>query len=138
MPAAKKSTAATKKALAAKKGLNTRLRKGDEVIVITGGNQKSGRDNKGARGKILKFLPKKDRLIVEGVNMVSRHKRATSSMESGGKIAKEGSIHISNVMYYHSELKKPVRLKVNTLDDGRKVRGFVNPETKKFEQIDVE
>lgn len=133
-----KNTAAAKKALAEKKSLNTRLRKGDEVMVVTGGNQKSGRDNKGARGKIMKFLPKKDRVIVEGVNMVSRHKRATNSMESGGKVAKEGSIHISNVMYYHAELKRPVRLKINTLEDGRKVRGFINPESKKFEQIDVE
>ena len=52
-------------------------------------------------------------------------------------LEKEGSIHISNVMYYREELKRPVRIKIKMLDDGRKVRGFVNPQTKAFEQIDV-
>lgn len=129
-----KVKAATKK----KVKLNTMLRKGDTVMVIAGGNEKSGRTNKGSKGKILKLLSKKERAIVEGVNFVSRHQRATSSADSGGKIAKEGSIHISNLMFYHEELKKPVRLKINVLDDGRKVRGFIHPETKKFEQVDVE
>ena len=127
----------SKEAIAEKKNLNTRLRKGDTVMVITGGNAKKNRELKGQTGKILKFIPKRDRVIVEGLNVVKRHKRATAMNDAAGIIEKEGSVHISNVMYYSEDLKRPVRLKVKRLDDGRKVRGFINPETKKFEQLDV-
>lgn len=117
--------------------LKTRLRMGDPVVVISGGNEKKGRRAKDEKGKILKFLPKKNRVIVESVNMIKRRKRATSSTDSGGVITKEGSIHISNVMYYSEQLDRGVRLKTKTLDDGRKVRGFKHPETGAFEQVDV-
>ena len=117
--------------------LSTKLRVGDTVMVVTGGNTIKGKQLKGETGKILKFLPKRDRLLVEGVNMIKRHKRARMMNDTSGIIEKEGSIHISNVMFYHEELKRPVRLKFKTLDDGRKVRGFIHPETKNFEQIDV-
>ncbi len=127
----------SKQAIAEKKNLETRLRKGDPVMVIAGGNTKKGRELKGQTGKILRFIPKRDRVVVEGLNMVKRHKRATMMNEAAGIIEKEGSVHISNVMYYSEDLKRPVRLKIKRLDDGRKVRGFVNPETKKFEQLDV-
>ncbi|MCB0359596.1 MAG: hypothetical protein KDD44_08160, partial [Bdellovibrionales bacterium] len=50
-------------------------------------------------------------------------------------IEKEGSVHLSNVMYYSEDLKRPVRLSSKRLDDGTKVRGFVHPESKTFEQI---
>ena len=131
------SASKKKSSLTKKEDFKTALRKGDPVMVIAGGNKKSGRTNKGATGKILKLLPKKDRAIVEGVNMVTRHQRASNSNDAAGKIEKEGSIHISNLMYYHEELKKPVRIKQNVLEDGRKVRGFTHPESKKFEQIDI-
>lgn len=106
-------------------------------MVIAGGNQKKQKIMKGQVGKVLKFLPKTKRIIVEGINMIKRHKRATSPNESSGIIQKEGSIHISNVMFYSESLKRPVRLKFRTLKDGRKVRGYLNPATKSFEQIDV-
>lgn len=115
----------------------TRLRVGDPVMVVAGGNKKKGRTLKGQTGKILRIFSKKDRVIVEGVNVVKRHKRAMTANEPSGIIEKEGSVHISNVRYYHEELKRPVRLCVRTLDDGRKVRGFTHPESRKFEQIDV-
>ena len=117
--------------------LETSLRKGDAVMVIAGGNQKKQKIMKGQVGKVLKFLPKTKRIIVEGINMIKRHKRATYPNESSGIIQKEGSIHISNVMFYSESLKRPVRLKFRTLKDGRKVRGYLNPATKSFEQIDV-
>lgn len=116
--------------------IKRKLKKGDTVIVITGGNKKT-RPNKGKTGKILKFV-REDRVIVEGVNLVTKHTKSTRPGVQGGKIQKEGSIHISNVMYYSEDLKKPVRVKVQSLPDGKKVRGFVNPKTKKFTQIDVQ
>ena len=120
-----------------KSKFKTKLKTGDTVMVLAGGNSEKAKVMKGQTGKILRFLPKKNRVIVEGLNMIKRHQRAMTSEDAAGIIDKEGSIHISNLMYYNEDLKRPVRIKYNTLDDGRKVRGFVNPETKKFEQIDV-
>jgi large subunit ribosomal protein L24 len=104
-------------------------------MVLTGGNAKSEKVLKGGVGKILRFLPKKERVVVEGLNMITRHKRRSSPSDVGGKIVKEGSIHISNVMFYNSELKRPVRLKSQVGEDGKKVRGFLNPATKRFETV---
>ncbi|MCB0344781.1 MAG: 50S ribosomal protein L24 [Bdellovibrionales bacterium] len=125
------------KTAAQKKKLDTRLRQGDPVMVLVGGNAKKNRELKGQTGKILRFIPKRDRVVVEGLNIIKRHKRASMMNEASGILEKEGSVHISNVMYYNEELKRPVRLKVKRLEDGRKVRGFINPETKKFEQLDA-
>lgn len=119
------------------KKINTSLRAGDPVMVIAGGNSKKGKELAGKTGKILKLLPKSNRVIVEGLNTIKRHKRATTMNDSSGVIEKEGSVHISNVMYYAESLNKPVRLKSKLLEDGRKVRGYLNPKTKEFEQIDV-
>lgn len=116
----------------------TKLRVGDPVMIITGGNsQKATKVIKSQTGKVLRFLPKRNRVVVEGLNMIKRHKRAMTSTDTAGIIEKEGSVHISNVMYYSDELKRPVRIKMKRLEDGRKVRGFLHPETKEFEQIDV-
>jgi len=117
--------------------LVTSLRKGDTVMVLVGGNKKKQKLMKGQVGKILRLYPKTQRVVVEGINMIKRHKRAVNPNESSGIISKEGTVHISNVMYYSESLKKPVRMKYKTLQDGRKVRGFLNPSTKKFEQIDA-
>ncbi|MCC6221091.1 MAG: 50S ribosomal protein L24 [Deltaproteobacteria bacterium] len=117
--------------------MSTKLKKGDLVMVVAGGNSTKEKQLKGRTGKILRFLPKKDRVIVEGLNMIKRHKKARAVNEPSGILEKEGSMHISNVMYFSEEFKRPVRIKMRTLDDGRKVRGFVNPSTRQFEQIDV-
>ncbi len=106
-------------------------------MVLVGGNRKKKKVVAGQTGKILKFLPKKNRVIVEGVNFVKRHKRALSPQDTAGIIQKEGSIHISNVMFYAQDLKRPVRISYKTMKDGRKVRGFRNPKTNDFEQIDT-
>ena len=110
---------------------------GDLVMVIAGGNEKKGRLLKGKTGKILRILPKRDRVIVEGLNMIKRHRRALSPTDSAGIIEKEGSVAISKVMFYSEELKRPFRLTTKRLEDGRKVRGFKHPKTGKFEQIDM-
>jgi len=108
------------------------IRKGDTVIVIAGGNKKT-RPNKGKVGRILEF--ENDRVVVEGVNLITVRKRAKGPDRPGGTISKEGSIHVSNVMFYAEKIKRPVRIKHQVLADGTKVRGYIDPQTKKFEQI---
>lgn len=88
--------------------------KGDTVMVITG-------KEKTKTGKILRVLPKKDAVIVEGLNMVKRHVRARGN-EPGGITEKEAPLHVSNVQMYCSKCSKPVRTKVNVLDNGEKQR----------------
>ena len=67
------------------------VKKGDEVVVLTG-------KEKGKRGKVLQFLPKKDRAVVEGLMMIKRHERKTEEQPEGQIVEREGSIHISNLM----------------------------------------
>ena len=111
------------------------LKKGDLVMVIGGGNRKT-RPIQGQIGRILGFRGKaRDRVLVEGVNMMTRHKRQTAPGKSSGKIQKEGSIHVSKVRYYVEKLKKPVRLRHQFLADGSKVRGYRDPASKEFVQI---
>lgn len=118
--------------------LKTKLKVGDPVMLISGGNSaKADKGGKGTVGKILRFLPKSGRVVVEGVKKIKRHQRANTMQEVSGIIEKEGSVAISNVMFYSLDLKLPVRLSYKKLDDGRKVRGFLHPKTKKFEQIDI-
>jgi len=112
--------------------IKTSLKTGDTVMVIAGGS-KTKRENKGKVGKILKFVGK-DRVIVEGVNFIVKHQRATQ-VKAGERVVKEGAMHISNVMYYAEKIKKPVRLSKKVLEDGSKVRGYIDPTTKEFVQI---
>lgn len=113
------------------------LKKGDTVMIIAGGNSNK-RPNKGKTGKVLGFSGKNnDYVLVEGLNMMTKHKRATQPGESGGVIRKEGPVHVSNVMYFSEKLGKPCRLKHMTLQDGKKVRGYMNKKTGEFEQIDA-
>ena len=112
----------------------TSLKKGDLVMVIAGGNSKK-RPIMGQVGKIRSF--EGERGIVEGVNMVTRHLRAQGPSKPAGKIQKEASIHVSNVMFYVEKLKKPVRIRHKKLADGKKVRGYLDPKSKEFVQIDA-
>ena len=91
-----------------------RLRKGDDVVVI------SGRD-KGKTGSILRVLSTKDRVIVDGVNMVKRHTRP-SQAQPGGIVDKEAPIHISNVAMADPKDGSATRIGYKLLEDGRKVR----------------
>ncbi len=113
----------------------TNLKKGDSVMVIAGGHSVK-RINKGKIGKIIAFVGKnKDRVILEGLNYVTRHRKQLGPDKPAGKFPREASIHISNVMFYAEKIKKAVRLKHSTLADGKKVRGFINPESKEFVQV---
>lgn len=90
------------------------VKKGDSVIVIAG-------KDKGKKGKIVAAYPKKDRVVVEGVNQVKRHMKPTQSNPQGGIITKEAPIHVSNVMLVDPETGKGTRTKVEN-QDGKKVR----------------
>ncbi len=91
------------------------VKQGDTVVVI------SGKD-KGKVGKVLTVFPKEQRIIVEGVNMVTKHMKATPQMQQGGILHQEGKIHASNVLLYNKQLKKGVRTRSKRLDDNKKVR----------------
>ena len=92
-----------------------RIRRGDEVIVI------SGKDN-GKSGKVLRVDPAKQRVYVEGLNIIKRHQRPRpGSMEAGGVIEREGPIHVSNVALIDPKDKKPTR--VGTIvENGQRIR----------------
>ncbi len=91
-----------------------KLRKGDYVVVLAG-------KDKGRSGEILKMLPKENRAIVQGVNMVRRHQKQTANQE-GGIIPKEAPIHVSNLAIADPKDGKPSRIGYKILNDGRKVR----------------
>ena len=93
-----------------------KLRSGDEVIVI------SGKD-RGKTGKVQRVDPKKDRVVVEGINIVKRHQRpsALNPNAEAGVIEREGAIHISNVMLLDPETKKRTRVGI-TRDAGKRQR----------------
>jgi large subunit ribosomal protein L24 len=91
-----------------------RIRKGDRVVVLT------GRD-KGKKGEVIRVMPKEDRALVRGVNMVRRHQRQSAQQE-GGIISKEAPVHLSNLAHEDPKDGKPTRIGFKSLDDGRKVR----------------
>lgn len=114
---------------------NTRkgIRCGDQVMIIAGGSGEK-RANKGKVGKVLRFVGD-DRVVVEGLNFIVRHTRPSQTGKPSGKVVKEGSVHLSNVMLYVETLGRPVRVKFSVRADGTKVRGYNHPETKQFVQL---
>lgn len=91
-----------------------RLKKGDMVKVIAG-------KEKNKTGKILRTLPKEDRVIVEGVNMVTKHKKTQGPGNPGGILKFEAPIHVSNVMFYDSSTNKTSRIGYK-VENGKKTR----------------
>ncbi len=115
--------------------LKSSIKVGDTVMVISGGNKKK-RPNKGQVGKVISVAgANNDRVVVEGLNLLTKHQRAAGPEKPGGKIRKESPIHVSNVMYYVEALKKTVRIRHKRLTDGTKVRGYLDPKSKEFVQI---
>jgi large subunit ribosomal protein L24 len=90
------------------------VKKGDKVMVI------SGKD-KGKTGVILSALPKKDRVLVEGVNIVKKHSKPSQMNPQGGIISQEAPIHVSNVMPLDPKTGEPTRVGLKEVD-GKKVR----------------
>ena len=91
-----------------------KIKNGDQVIVL------AGRD-KGKKGEVIRVMPKEDRALVRGVNLVQRHQRQTPSQE-GGIVSKEASIHLSNLAHADPKDGKPTRVGFKLLADGTKVR----------------
>jgi len=91
-----------------------KIKKGDHVIVL------AGRD-KGKHGEVVQMMPKENRALVRGVNVVRRHQRQTASQE-GGIISKEAPIDISNLALEDPKDGKPTRVGFKFLEDGTKVR----------------
>ena len=92
-----------------------KIRKNDTVLVIAG-------KDRGKKGKVRKALPKNDKVIVEGVNMIKRHSRARREARQAGIIELEAPLAVSNVMLICSKCNKPTRVGSRFLEDGRKTR----------------
>ena len=94
-----------------------KIKKGDEVVVITG-------KDKGRRGNVLRVLPD-NRMIIENINMAKRHTKPNPNAgQPGGIIDKEMPVDASNVMLWNADAGKGDRVGFKLLDDGRKVRFF--------------
>lgn len=91
------------------------IRKDDKVKIIAG-------KDKGKVGKVLKVIKKKNRLLVENINIVKRHTKPNAQNRQGGILESEAPIHWSNVMLMCNKCIEPVRVKKKTLDDGKSVR----------------
>ncbi len=92
------------------------IKKGDSVVVISGESKDLGNAK-----KVLRAMPKENKLIVEGVNMIIRHTKPKKMGEAGGRIEKEAPIDASNVMLYCPNCKKGVRVGYEVVD-GKKTR----------------
>ena len=90
-----------------------KIRKGDKVVVLTG-------KDKGRTGEVVQVLPKEDRAVVKGINLVKRHQRQTQTQEAG-IITKEASIHLSNIAIADPKDGKPTRVGFK-VDGDKKVR----------------
>ena len=91
-----------------------KIRKGDRVQVVAG-------NDRGRTGRVLAVIPEKNRIIVENVNMITKHQRATQSLRQPGIIQREGTIHMSNVLPICPECDEPTRVGF-TVVEGRKMR----------------
>ena len=92
-----------------------KIRKNDTVLVIAG-------KDRGKKGKVRFAYPKDGRLLVEGVNFVKKHARATGQARQADIIEREAPIRVSNVMLLCSRCNRPTRVGLHYLEDGRKVR----------------
>ena len=99
-----------------------KLRVGDTVQVIAG-------SDKGKTGEIIQILRKEDRVIVEGVNMVTKHIKPSQADPEGGIVTREAPIHVSNVAYYDSKAKQTVKIGYAFVEVGKKYR--INKKTGK-------
>ncbi len=86
------------------------IKNGDNVLVIAG-------NDKGTRGRVLAVFPKRERVLVEGVNMRTHHEKPTQENPQGGRLKREAPIHISNVMVIDPTTDEPTRIGRKRLDE---------------------
>jgi len=103
-----------------------RVKKDDDVVIVAG-------KDKGSKGKVLAVYPDSDKVLVAGVNMITRHVKPSQSNPQGGRIRKEAPIHVSNVMLADPKTGEPTRVRIKVLESGNRVRVAV----KSGEQIDT-
>ena len=96
-----------------------KIKKGDHVMVVAG-------KDKGATGTVIAAYPEKQRVLVQGVNMIKKNKKVTNQgvrgAKEGGIVTQEAPIHVSNVQLVDPETKRPARVGYKTNEDGKKVR----------------
>ena len=92
-----------------------KLKKGDLVQAVKG-------KDKGKKGKVLRILPEAGRAIVEGINMLKKHKRRTQKDQQGGVVSIEMPIALANIMYYCKQCNRPVKVGFALIKDGTKGR----------------
>ena len=95
--------------------MTMKIRKNDTVLVIAG-------KDKGKKGKVRFAYPKKERILVEGINFIKKHSKAKGQMKQAGIIDLEAPVNVSNVMLFCDKCNHPVRIGYRFLEDGRKVR----------------
>lgn len=91
------------------------IKKNDNVLIVAG-------KDKGKKGRVRFVYPRKNRILVEGVNFIKMHSRARAQVRQAGIIEREAPIHISNAMLLCTRCNRPVRVGFRRLDDGRRVR----------------
>jgi large subunit ribosomal protein L24 len=104
------------------------IRKGDTVYVRTG-------SDKGKTGRVLHVFPKKNQVLVEGVNMRKKHQRPTQKSRKGGIITKEAPVHISNVALYSNALAGPTKISSRTITESNGSKRRVRIDAKTGEEI---
>lgn len=92
-----------------------KIRQGDTIQVMTG-------KDRGKRGKVQRVIPEATRVVVEGVNVVTRHLRPQPRLRQAGRVQQEAPVHLSNVRLVCAKCNKPVRVGFRFLEDGTKVR----------------
>ncbi|MCK9518977.1 MAG: 50S ribosomal protein L24 [Dehalococcoidia bacterium] len=92
-----------------------KIKRGDRVVVIAG-------KDRGKRGTVRHVIPKDERVVVEGVNIIKRHQRARSQMQQSQIVEREAPIHISNVMLIDPNSDQPTRVGFRQREDGTWVR----------------
>jgi large subunit ribosomal protein L24 len=92
-----------------------RIKKGDTVVVVAG-------KDKGKKGKVIQAMPAESRVIVENVNMVTKHKKPNQKVQQGGIVHQEAAINVSNVMILDPKEKVATRIGYKVLENGKKVR----------------
>ena len=93
-----------------------RIRSGDTVLVIAG-------KEKGKTGKVDRQVPKSDRVVVEGVNMITRHVKPRPNIRQSGRVQQEAAIHVSNLTLICNKCNRPIRPVSILLETGARVRG---------------
>lgn len=106
----------------------SRIKKGDLVMVIAG-------KERGKTGKVLEMHAKGGRLSIEKLNIIKRHTKPNAKNKQGGILEREGSIAISNVMAYCESIQKASRIRMKTMEDGRRVRVYQKAPTEVLDKI---